>query len=161
MGAGVKHSTAVSDGTPGEPADWNAEHDYDASLTTDAFKFVWKDTPNQVLTLANQTSGSGSYQPLDLTSTTSANAKTAYLKLSLIVDTVGAGTTCGIKVRKYGTVPVSVPEVTVNKDEGSVGGLYVGCVLVGMDSAQRIEYFLEVGSGWQVDASIDVLGYLE
>jgi hypothetical protein len=161
MGSGIKHSVTVSAGTKADPTtQWNAEHDYDPSLATDAFKVVWKDLSGQALVDSDRTS-TIDFTDLDLTSYTSSDTKLACLLLSIKPDTVGAGDYCSLRVRKNGQTAGVQPVLFLGKNEATVDCYYYAQVFVGVDSNQIMEYSITVGTGWQIDSWIYVLGYWE
>ncbi|MBA7552459.1 hypothetical protein ES705_45020 [subsurface metagenome] len=141
-----------------EPADDQepATKGYVDTLT----KFVWKDASQTAMTDLNRTE-SLPFTALDLTVFTSPNAKFAILNLRIRADTVGSGTNSGVWVRKHGTTPANCPRLLLDR-LGTVQILYhYAQVIIGLDSAQAIDYLISVGTDWQVDTRIEVLGYIE
>lgn len=123
-------------------------------------KVIWKDVSQTVLSDSNRTVDLD-WTDLDLTGSTSANAKFAILLLRMKANTIGTGSSCQLKVRKNGTTPAYYPEHRIDK-EGITAGFYINQeVIVGLDSGQVLEYAIEMGVGWDVNSRIVVLGYIE
>lgn len=130
-----------------------------AAIAGGLSKVIWKDADANVLNLANQVASIG-FTDLDLTAVTSANAKFAIVSLRLHSDISGTAIYNLLGVRKNGTAPTLYPAVRIMHDEPD--GLYRSEVgIIGLDSGQVIEYHLTVATNGQVDARIDVLGYIE
>jgi hypothetical protein len=161
MGSGIKHSTATAvKGTKAEPEDWNAEHTYDASLSTYPMNLVLKDTPDEALVLLNQTAGASGEIALDLSSYVSANAKAVYLNLTMVVDTVGAGVCSWLYVKGEGQTAWAV-ELTKGKDDATASVDYYLGVIVKLGATKTVLYSVKTDTGWQCDYYIHVLGYME
>ena len=159
--SGIKHATTGT-GTKITNTVWSENHDYDASVAhqNEPLKFVWKDGSERAYSASiNANTG---WVDLDLTATTSANAKIALVQLKIDTNTVGGGTECYMAVRKNDTTPSYHPLLFVNKI--AFAGIVSSATLVtpiGMDSGQVIERSIVVGAGWTIDVTIDVLGYWE
>jgi hypothetical protein len=137
------------------------EKRYNAAWEPLSSLMVWKDASESALSLTSKTTDVA-YTDLDLTATTSANAKVAYVQLYLYVNTVSAGGMAVLAVRKNGTTPDNAPAILVSTTKGdAAGAVAVGCVWVGCDSGQVIEYLLDITGTINVDASIRVLAYME
>ena len=122
-------------------------------------KVVWKDVSEAALDDLNRTVSTG-WIVLDLSAYTSPNAKLAILRLGLGCDTAGS-LVSEVAVRKNGTTPAHYPIMRVDTKGISVGVWHDVVVPVGLDSEQKIQYRILVGSGWQLDTYIRVLGYIE
>jgi len=154
---GIKHAVTVSSGQVAKSAtQWNADHQTPGGST--AYGLVWKDASEAALTLTNQ-AATVDWTDLDLTAYTSANARMAYLQLTLTVDT--ATKDYYLAVRKNGTTPGQFPLVRVNQGNANAADVFMGYVIVGLDSGQICEYRIDVEAGGQCDVQIDVLGYWE
>ena len=154
---GIKHATTGA-GTKLTNTVWEEAHTWDSD---EAALLKWKDSSESVLTLANATSDVN-WTDIDLTSTTSSNAKAAYLLLILSANSKGAaGTAAKLELRKNGTTPTEVPTHVIYSDGIATGVIYTEMAIIGTDTAQVIEYSLTLGSGWNVNVEIHVLGYWE
>ncbi|MBA7588096.1 hypothetical protein ES708_30144 [subsurface metagenome] len=123
-------------------------------------KVIWKDASETAMDDSNRTA-SLPYTLLCLTPYTSPNAKLAILMLRMRPDTVGSGLYSQLFIRKNDTLPASLPRLILDK-AGTSPYVYHYCqVIIGLDSSQFIEYNIWVGTGWQVDSQINVLGYIE
>jgi len=123
-------------------------------------RVIWKDLSQAALEDLNRTE-TLDWTTLDLTAYTSADAKIAFVRLQIHVDTVGTGARCLLRARQNGTTSVAFPEIRVNKEAVTAGNYFSFTSLVGMDSGQVIEYNIIIDTGWQIDSYIDVLGYIE
>lgn len=123
-------------------------------------KVVWKDASEQALSDLNRTS-SLSATDLDLTAYTSSDAKLVILTVTVVVDTIGSGSNCVVGVRKNGTTPAAAPQNKVMKDGVTTGVPIPVEVIIAMDTDEIIEYWITIGTGWQIDTYINVLGYIE
>jgi len=121
-------------------------------------KVVWKDTPPRVLNDVNRVASLG-YTDLDLTASTSANAKFAMLGLHVHIDNYTNGH-IRIRVRKNGTTPTGTPACWGMNNAASLFW-HADVVICGLDGGQVLEYALEVEGVGQADFLIDVLGYIE
>lgn len=121
-------------------------------------KAVWKETVT-VLTDSNRTE-SLDWTDLDLTAFTSSGAEFAMLLLRVSADTVGTGSYSYLQVRKNGSSSAYVPALRVAL-EVTEGVYYFEFVIVGLDSDQVLEYKISVGTDWQIDSRIDLVGYIE
>jgi hypothetical protein len=63
-------------------------------------------------------------------------------------------------VRKNGATPTYPPAIVLGK-EATAGVFYKSQVFVGLDANQVLQYKIYVGTGWQLDSRITVLGYSE
>jgi len=123
-------------------------------------KFIWKDASDTAMTDLDRTE-SLPYTELCLTPFTSPDAKLAILLLRARADTIGTGPATRFSVRKNGTTPAAYPTMTLNRLGISVDSYHFQQVIVGLDTAQTIEYWIAVGTNWQVDTRISVQGYIE
>lgn len=121
-------------------------------------KAIWIAT-DTVLTDSNR-SATLDWTDLDLTAETSERAKFAILLLRVSPDTVGTGTYSYLQVRKNGVASAYTPILRLML-EVEQGTYYFECVIVGLDSDQVLEYKISVGTDWQIDSRIDLLGYIE
>lgn len=129
-------------------------------LPLDFSKVIWMDAAETAISDYDRTVDLP-FTDLDLTAITSPNAKFAILRMRIKADTVGPGNHSYIAIRKNGTSPVSYPWLRLDKAGTTVGVYNFEVVIVGLDSEQVIEYKIDVGGGWQVDSTIQVLGYIE
>jgi hypothetical protein len=128
---------------------------------TDTFsKIIWKDSSQTALSDLNRTS-SLNYTALDLTPYTSPNAKLAFVSMRIKPDTVGTGQYCSLSLRKKGTTPTAVPALLLDKAGTTQGVYHKATSLIGLDAERKIEYNIIVGTNWQIDTRIYVLGYIE
>ena len=155
--SGITHTTG-SNGTLTTETIWQEEHTYTPATATHSHRFVWKDTPEEALSLANQ-AATVTWTDLDLTAYTSADAKAVYLQLLINVDTATKDYWLG--VRKNGTSPSYYPYLRVNADNAHAGDLQTDMVIVGCDTGEVIEYYAYVEAGGQADFLIYVMGYWE
>ena len=123
-------------------------------------KVIWKDVSEAALTDTNRTS-TLDWTDLDLSAYTSPNAKLAILRLGLGADTIGADPVSEVAVRKNGTTPSYYPVMRLDKAGVTASSHHDMVTPIGLDSEQKIEYKIIVGTGWQVDTYIRVLGYIE
>ncbi len=123
-------------------------------------KVIWKDVSQSAMVDLNRTTFLD-FTTLDLAPYTSPNAKLAILLLGFKPDTIGTGTMSTFLVRKHGTTPSYPPEIVLPRDGSTVGVYIRTTVLIGLDSAQLIDYYIYPGTNWQVDSHIEVLGYIE
>ncbi len=123
-------------------------------------RFVWKDTSQTALSDLNRTVSQG-MTDLDLTAYTSADAKIALLLLEMRADVIGSGNSCLLALRKNSTSPPHRPSLQLDKAAVTVAVYQFAMVLVGLDTSQILEYLITVGTGWQIDSRIRVLGYVE
>lgn len=124
-------------------------------------KIVWKDASEVALNDDDRTALLD-WTDLDLTAYTSANAKFAILLLDIVVDSISAGGSAWLWVRKDGTEPTISPGIRTADTEGDEALAHrVGIAIVGMASGQVIEYKIAVFGTIQVDSTISVLGYIE
>jgi len=121
-------------------------------------KVIWIDATGSVKALYNQTTDV-TWADDSVTSETSPNAKFAIFRLRLKADTVGSGDFCSLAVRKNGETPTHMPKLVIDKAV-TVAVDHYQVVIVGLDTDQMYEYELLVGTGWQVDAFIEILGYI-
>jgi hypothetical protein len=153
----IKHKNLVAVGTPDNITNhWNADHATSGGSV--AYGLVWKDASQNALNVLNQ-GATVDWTVLDLTAYTSANARMAYLQLTLVVDTATKDYYLG--VRKNGTTPGQFPLVRVNQGNANAADIFMGYVIVGLDTNQVIQYRIDVEAGGQCDIQIDVLGYWE
>jgi len=153
----IKHKNAVAVGTPDNITDhWNADHATSGGSV--AYGLVWKDSPSTPLSLTNQ-AATVDWTDLDLTTHTSANARFAYLLLTLGVDTGAKDYILG--VRKNGTTPALYPQIRINSNLATATDIWIDQLIVALDANQILEYYLFVAAGGQADCSISVLGYWE
>jgi len=125
-------------------------------------KVIWKDASETALNDDNRTS-SIFFQntELDLTAFTSANAKFAIVRMDFKADVVGSGDDCYFSIRKNGTTPTHYPRVAMHKTSAIVGFRYYEVAIIGLDEDRKIQYQIDVTTGWTVDSDIKVLGYIE
>lgn len=121
-------------------------------------KIVGKDASESALNLANQSS-STTWTDLDLTAYTSADAKWAYLRLAVHIDSYASGYVL-LRVRKNGTTPTRYPLCYGAQEDASSNFAEI-FVWAEMDSGQVIEYDIFIDGTAQADFNIDVLGYIE
>jgi len=154
---GIKHAVTVAPGQVAKSAtQWNADHTTVGGST--AYGLVWKDASETPLTLTNQ-AATVDWTDLDLTATTSTNARLAYLQLTVTVDTGNKDYIFG--VRKNGTTPGAYPQIRINQGLAVATDIWIDEVIVALDANQILEYYLFVEAGGQADCSISVLGYWE
>ena len=123
-------------------------------------KFIWKDASQTALSDLDRTV-SLPFTPLDLLPRTSINAKFAIVRIRVRADTVGAGTDSYVSIRKHGTSPTHYPVLSLDK-AGTTAAVYHYLVtIIGLGDGQKIDYLIDVGTGWQLDTRIEVLGYIE
>jgi hypothetical protein len=141
---------------------WKGVNAYDAisKTATTGLSFKWKDTPEQALSLADQ-AASVTWADLDLTATTSANAKMALIQLVMDADVIGGGTSSKLEVRKNGTTPTYTPSIFLDVAGCTVDVPIITQQIIGLDSGQVMEYQFTCGAGWTCDLWINVLGYWE
>ncbi|GAI05556.1 unnamed protein product, partial [marine sediment metagenome] len=123
-------------------------------------KFIWKDWSSTALSIFNQVN-TIAWTDLQLDIYTSPAAKAAILLLELHIDIVGTGNYSWLGVRKNGTSPTRRPLLQLDKAGCTAGNNHYEQVIVGLDTEQLIEYYLYVGTNWQLDVRISVLGYIE
>lgn len=141
-------------------ATWNNYMGANGSIDYLKGRLNWLADPPQVLNDTNRTADSG-WTDLDLTSSTSANAEWAILRLHLHIDSVSGGQV-SLNVRRNGDTPTYTPRIFFTDADGrSAGGDYYATVICGMDSGQVIEYNIDISGTIQVDSTIEVLGYIE
>jgi hypothetical protein len=151
---GIKHSGTKADTETLYAAEWNAEH---VNTGTDGVFLKWIDGDQTPLPSTNRVA-SLTWTDLDLTASTSANAKLAILRLKIHVN-VG-NKAYAIRVRKNGTTPNN-PSILASPWACTGADDYFSTVVVGVDTGQVIEYCFDVEAGGNVDFQIDVLGYWE
>ncbi|MBA7553722.1 hypothetical protein ES705_46321 [subsurface metagenome] len=128
---------------------------------TDTFsKIIWKDTSETAMDDLNRTV-SLPRTDLVLTPYTSPIAKIAIVLLRMRADTVGTGQYARLYIRKGGTDATAYPIIALDKAGTTVAVYQHQQALIGLNSSQLIWYGIYVGSGWQVDSRISVLGYIE
>ena len=133
----------------------------DGKTVANLSQVKWKDASENALTDLNRTS-TLAYTDLDLTAFTSAAAKFAILRLGISVDSISAGGSAYLAVRKNGTAPSAPPILWIGAAAGDAAGAYhYITTLVGLNTGQVIEYQISVGGTIQIDSYIDVLGYIE
>ncbi|MBA7589427.1 hypothetical protein ES708_31512 [subsurface metagenome] len=123
-------------------------------------KIIWKDSSQTAISDLDRTVDLP-FTELDITARTSPNAKLAIVRMDFAADVVGTGNECEFEIRKHGTTPAHYPRLTLDKAGTTVGVYHYMMTLIGLDNEQKIDYAIDVGSGWQVDSRIRVLGYLE
>ena len=123
-------------------------------------KIIWKDVSETAVSDLNRTTNLSS-TVLDLTALTSEKAKGVFLLLEIRADTVGSGNSSYLQLWKNDTSPVHRPTVNLDKAGTTVAVYQYEEVFVGLDSDRKLEYIIQVGTGWQVDSRIRVLGYIE
>ncbi len=131
-----------------------------AAIAGGLSKVIWKTIPSIAMTDPPRTV-TLDWTDLDLTAYTSENAKLAILLIRFRGIEIGTGTYSELAVRENGTTTTYTPRLRIDK-EGITAALdqYLD-VVVGLDSGQVLEYRIDVGTGWTVDARIVVLGYIE
>lgn len=122
-------------------------------------KIIWKDASESAMADSDRTS-SLDWTDLDLTATTSANAKIALLELFIRTDSYTSGNTY-LSVRKNGTTPDQYPMILADTVVTGFMSTRLGYCLLGLDSGQVVEYSITLGTTTQVDTGIRVLGYVE
>lgn len=123
-------------------------------------KTIWKATNQRAVNDDDRTVDLA-WTELDLTAYTSENAKFAVLMLQLKPNTIGTGSSCNVRVRKHGDTPTYVALLRIPKDGVTVPVATEEVVEVGLGPGQTIDYTIDVGTGWDIDTEIDVLGYRE
>jgi len=123
-------------------------------------KVIWKDGSETAMSDDNRTEDLIPTD-LDMTPYTSANAKFAIVRLEMRADTIGTGNYCELRIRKNGTSPAHVPMLILDKAQVTAAVWHYQVVIIGLDEDGLIEYFINPGTGWQVDSDIRVLGYIE
>jgi len=123
-------------------------------------KFNWIDSPPQAFSLFN-VAASVSWTDDDLTGETSPNAKFVILQLKIRADTVGSSGSASIGVRKNGTVPTRYPQLVLDRLGTETAIYHYETIILGLDTNKVFEYEVSLGTGWQVDVIVDVLGYIE
>ena len=121
-------------------------------------KVVWKDTSQNVLGDLNRTS-SLDWTDLDLTASTSPNAKFAILNLRSLLDSYTDGQV-NLDIRKNGTAPSYTDRLWASNAAESAKSSQAQ-MIAALDSGQVVEYKIYLGGTAQVDSWIDVLGYIE
>lgn len=118
---------------------------------------IWVTTTSLSLNLTSQ--GDVAFTDLDLTSVTSATARTVILYVLSANSAVGVYTIN--KFRRNGDTPASTATCTEQDALSGVGSTNeVHCtVIVGMDSGQIIEYDINIESGTTGSLDVAVLGY--
>ena len=142
-------------------AQWNNYLGATGSLEYLKGRFHWLDTPVQVVAQEDKTSDIA-YTDVDLTANTSADAAIAMLQLHLHIDSIDSGWAY-LRVRKNGLTPTYTPFIGWEDYHMSAGGYVeniVGSVLCGLDTGQIFEYNLDITGTIQVDAYINLLGYI-
>jgi len=129
-------------------------------LLKDFSRVIWKDISRTAVSDLNRTEDLA-FTELDLTDDTSPKAKFAILRMRIKADTVGGGNDSYIAIRKNGTTPAAYPSLTLDKAAATVGVYNYQTVIIGLDSERKIQYRINVGTNWQVDTRIEVLGYIE
>lgn len=124
-------------------------------------KHKGKPTNSTQLALENQTTTTD-WTDLDLTAATSANAKWAYVKMVVIVDSILAGGAVVLSIRKNGDTPGDAPTVRMDSYHGDTASARTDiCQWVEMDSGQVIEYTISIGGTIQVDCYLVVMDFIE
>ncbi|MBA7578722.1 hypothetical protein ES708_20587 [subsurface metagenome] len=123
-------------------------------------KIIWLSTPLKVMEDDGRLE-TLDWTDLDLNSVTSDNAKLAILLLQFRPLEIGTGSNSYIGVRKNGETPDFYPRRIVYIDGFTGGERSYTEVIVGMDSNQVIEYRIYVGTDWEIDSDIEILGYIE
>ena len=155
--AGLFAHKKATTGVHGAGSDYLALSDQEGLVVS---KVVWIDAAaggvgdnNRTVTL--------DWTALDLSSVTSVKAKLAILQLEMRADTIGAGVASQVGLRKNGTNPSYYPTLKIEAAGIVTGSRIYTLKIVGLDSGQVMQYRIEVGTGWQVDTTISVLGYIE
>ena len=123
-------------------------------------KFIWKDASLSAMSDLARTEYLD-WTALDLAYETSPNAKLAILRLRIKANVVGTGDYSFICVRKHGTTPGYYPLVRLDKAGATINVYNHESLIVGMDTDQLIDYRIWVGTGWELESRIEVLGYIE
>ncbi len=123
-------------------------------------KVIWKDASQTALYDSGRTE-TLPFTDLSLTASTSPNAKIAILRLDFRATVVGTDTNSRVTIRKKGTAPAHSPSLTMNRDGTTPGVYHYAMALIGLDSAQGIQYEIYVGTAWTLYTGIRVLGYIE
>ena len=122
---------------------------------------TWKATNATSLSAENKTA-SVTWTDLDLTAVTSANAKLAFIKLVVILDSISGTAGVTLSVRKNGDTPGDTPTLYVDNLHGDIAGSRFDMIQpVGLDSGQVIEYQISISGTIQVDCYLVVMGYIE
>lgn len=101
------------------------------------------------------------YTDLDLTAHTSALAKFAILKATILITTVSPGNTAQIILRRNGDTPVSVMAAGGKGQVAGVSCQFQECLIIGLDAGQVLEYSITPGAGQTVSSYLELLGYIE
>ena len=133
-----------------------------AAIAGGLSEVIWKDASERALIDLNRTT-TLDWTDLDLTASTSANAKFAVLKCLIHIDSITAGSAnyAWLELRKNGTTPTYRAGITVDGGWIIAGSYFVSEVIVGLDAGQIVEYKLTAAGTVQFDSYIDVLGYIE
>ncbi|MBA7590034.1 hypothetical protein ES708_32133 [subsurface metagenome] len=123
-------------------------------------KIIWKDASQTALSDLDRTV-TLTWTELDITARTSPTAKLAIIRLRLKADAVGTGSDSYIAIRKHGTAPAHHPQLRLDKAGTTVGVYNYQVVIIGLDIDRKIDYAIVIGSNWQIDSRIEVLGYIE
>jgi hypothetical protein len=126
-------------------------------------RFNWLASSVQVVAQSNKTTDIA-YTDVDLTSDTSPTAAFALLQLYLNTDSVNGGMAF-LRVRRNGDTPTYVPQILVGPGDTNITDRVpiatCSSVIVGLDAGQVFEYNLDVTGTIQVDAYINLLGYID
>lgn len=138
-------------------ADLNAKIS-DATLVDSPNKVLWKSVKHRVLALTEQDADID-WTEIDLTVATSSNATMALLRMILMPRVIGTGTWILYSVRKKNDTGSGATRYTQNECHAFV--TMEEQIWIGLDSAQVIEYALDLTTDWEVDIWIDVYAYVE
>lgn len=130
------------------------------SLLVKGHRVIWKDSSETGMSDLDR-AATLAFTELDLTAQTSPAAKFAILRMRIKANTVGAGNDSYIAVRKNGTTPAAHPWLGLDKAGTTVAVYRFQTFIIGLDSERKIQYKIDVGTGWQIDTRISVLGYIE
>jgi len=120
-------------------------------------RIIWKDASEQVRDVLT----AYDWTDVDLTASTSANAKFAIILLFLCAADTGTSSDTHLSVRKNGTVPDYFPVVWVGADDPN-WHRHIVIAIIGLDAGQVIEARLVLATGATLNtAQINVLGYVE
>ena len=155
---GIKHPSGVK-------GDWYTQvlHETEHTWGSDeSALFKWKDPSVQLAEEAARTTDLA-WTDLNATSHTSATAKAVLLLVRLVAPVVGSGNTCSIKFRQNGSSQDDEmnPQMWKHKSDATANTNYYMMLICGLDSSQLLEWEINVGTGWNINVQVFVLGYWE
>lgn len=158
---GATEHTAIGNDAPHHTKYTNNEA-LAAAIAGGLNKIVWLDNSVQVMTDNNRTS-SLPFTDLDLTASTSSDAKLVILLMMMHIDSIssGSGNYVDFRVRKNGTTPSRSPTVFDDGISVAAGSYRRYEVFCAVDPDEVIEYEIGIIGTVQVDTEIQVLGYIK